>query len=532
MVSKYTLILLLVAFLASCAQVGVISGGDEDLFAPKPITEKVNPPNATTNFQGNSVIIPFDEYFKLNNPVKNIRMIPPHATITAEAKGKSLKLSWDQPLEANTTYAIYMNNAILDLTEGNDSIMQYVFSTGSVLDTLTYSVGVMDAWSNEPIDDCVVALYQPMTNKLVSFADPDHGIAKLKYLRPGEYRMVAFVDENNDLEMQDYEQIAFPEDGKVKVDSNYFDSIPMRMYKPTEVPKITKISERSPCVYEIEFSEYTSPTASMFVNGAEVDFLDFEMKTPTAGIFTYSDSEVNSIEVVVQVNNNISDTNNNYIDTMNYRIKNTGDTNIRIIGEIDAGYNTEKDHSLLYIRTNGWLKKEAGIDPSFIHLENVKDSSIQRVIEHGCYNDEFALAFNGKLLGDYKLILEKGALNSVCAPTSAPIEKVVTFFEESDYGEINVNLSDYSDPVIVQLLQRGEIVRFRELNEEDEKLITFSNLLPGEYSFRVIRDLNENGRWDVGDYSELKQPEQVDFYSKKTKVRANWSIDITLTPTD
>ena len=75
MVRNYIIVLLVGLLAASCAQVGIISGGPQDRFAPKPIAEDVVPLNETTHFTGNSVEIPFDEYFQLVNPTQNIRMV-------------------------------------------------------------------------------------------------------------------------------------------------------------------------------------------------------------------------------------------------------------------------------------------------------------------------------------------------------------------------------------------------------------------------------------------------------------------------
>ena len=57
-------------------------------------------------------------------------------------------------------------------------------------------------------------------------------------------------------------------------------------------------------------------------------------------------------------------------------------------------------------------------------------------------------------------------------------------------------------------------------------------LLPGEYSFRIILDINNNGRWDVGNLKSRTQAEKINAYTKPTKVRANWEIDLELIPLD
>ena len=164
------LVFLLVIILASCAQVGTISGGEIDKSAPKPIGKRVNPLNETVLFSGNSIEMPFDEFIRLNNPSENIVMVPPGVKVNASIKGKTLFLSWEESLQPNTTYAIYLNNAVKDITESNDTLIQYVFSTGTIIDSLMYSTTVVDAWTNQPIKDCVVGLYDLDSNEIVSFS--------------------------------------------------------------------------------------------------------------------------------------------------------------------------------------------------------------------------------------------------------------------------------------------------------------------------------------------------------------------------
>lgn len=117
MVCKYIVIALVGLIVSSCAQIGTINGGEKDIAAPKPIIEKTFPQNETVNFKSNTVTIPFDEYFKLVNPLNNIQIIPPHASLTSSVKRKTLHITWDDTLESNTTYAIYLTNAVKDLTK-------------------------------------------------------------------------------------------------------------------------------------------------------------------------------------------------------------------------------------------------------------------------------------------------------------------------------------------------------------------------------------------------------------------------------
>lgn len=51
------------------------------------------------------------------------------------------------------------------------------------------------------------------------------------------------------------------------------------------------------------------------------------------------------------------------------------------------------------------------------------------------------------------------------------------------------------------------------------------NINPGDYYARVVIDANGNGKWDTGNYSEHRQPEEVYYYPKKLKLKQNWDIE-------
>ncbi|MEY3425980.1 MAG: hypothetical protein RL679_1338, partial [Bacteroidota bacterium] len=95
--------------LLSCAQVGEISGGEKDEIAPIPVAGKTIPGNESINFKGKSVKITFDEYVQLNNPQQTVIFIPNHATPKTTLTKKTVEISWEETLEENTTYVIYLN---------------------------------------------------------------------------------------------------------------------------------------------------------------------------------------------------------------------------------------------------------------------------------------------------------------------------------------------------------------------------------------------------------------------------------------
>ena len=101
--------------LSSCAQVGTITGGEKDVTAPK--IKKRSIPEGAVNFNSNEISLDFDEYFQLVQSQGNIAIVPPDALISSKVNKKRLTLSWSEQLKPATTYRIYLNSAVKDVSE-------------------------------------------------------------------------------------------------------------------------------------------------------------------------------------------------------------------------------------------------------------------------------------------------------------------------------------------------------------------------------------------------------------------------------
>lgn len=521
MAGKYIVILLL-ALLSSCAQVGTITGGPRDETAPKPVEELMEPQNASTNFTGNTFVIPFDEYFQLNNPAQTIRMVPPHVTVTAEMKRKTLYLSWEDSLEANTTYAIYLNGTIKDLNEGNDTTLQLVFSTGSVLDTTSYTVAIVDAFTGDPLSDITVALYDPESNKLKSLARSSNGVAKLNYLTPGAYKILAFEDKNLDLVPQKDERVGFPENGTISIDSNYFDSIPIRTFAPLPKQRYKVKSFIPPATFQLEAASDIrySRLKQASVNGKKATF--FEDLDKGTYFVVSPDTMAGSVaEVSITHFTDSSDV----TDTLSYRFRNKereGPIVLIPMHETDVAPVDTLIYEL-YGPISSW-------QDTLIELMQTEDSLIISSYDIQLNDHQLVLMIDDNVKGKVQVNFKKGAIQTPFGDSKA-FKETLNLKSASDYGVLNVNLAGYSTPVIVEMLKGNKVIKSIPVTNPQEPLkLEFLN--PGAYSFRVIRDANGNGLWDLGDLESLTQPERVDRYSKEVKVRANWEVDVTLNPSD
>ncbi|MCH2223420.1 MAG: Ig-like domain-containing protein [Crocinitomicaceae bacterium] len=502
--------------LFGCAQIGTLSGGEKDTSAPKPIEDKTTPPSASTNFSSNKIKITFDEFFKLNNPNQNVKMVPPHAQVNVEMKGKTLALSWKDTLKSNQTYAIYLNGAIKDLTEGNDSTMQYVFSTGSVLDSLTYTVSVVDAYSNAPMDKILVALFHPETKELISFNKTNNkGLSTLNYLAPGNYELLAFNDLNGDLELQPNEHVGFPNKKVITIhpDSANRATEPLLLFNPEAKPEIRTIKYVPPGSIIIGSTQEIK-NETLYLNGNKVNSSQYiHLNQDSLKLFVSADTSFRA-EIILNsdlVNDTVScrvvkgrkkpvlvkciNSDNTFSPSESIRFE-VGDL-ITMIDTSKVTILNEKDSSLISNEVISWDKNEITLNISWEEFTQIQ-------VEFG---NQAIQTVNGSA---YK--------------TNYPI----TLNPARKYGSIIVALN-YESSIILELYDGTGLVEKLMLDAPNTPL-TISELSPGNYTFRVILDENGNGKWDTGNYERRKQPETIEYYSKPTTVRANWDVEVELIP--
>ncbi|MEW6051010.1 MAG: Ig-like domain-containing protein [Candidatus Zixiibacteriota bacterium] len=194
------------AMLLACAEVQPPPGGEADkagpsLLSSSPANGALNVPRIIT------VTLLFSE--KVQKPAIGT------AVFVSPRPGKEPKVKWhadrvevlfEDSLSANQTYIVSLGSAVMDL-RGNklDSAIALAFSTGETLDSGAIS-GVVYL-DNKPKSGVSVALYPLDTATDSSVIDSLHpaymtatnskGAFSLGYLPKREFRLIAFVDKDN-----------------------------------------------------------------------------------------------------------------------------------------------------------------------------------------------------------------------------------------------------------------------------------------------------------------------------------------------
>ena len=502
-----------------CAQVRPLEGGVKDEHAPKPNMQKASPAQASTNVRPEKIRIPFDEYIKLNNPTKNISVVPELPTKPKyEVKGRDLIITLNaSELLDNTTYSFVFNRAISDMNEGNDTTFTYVFSTGPFIDSLSHSVLLIDAETLSPVSNAMVGLFVPsdtldpytqkprylaQTSKdgqavfdylgqqdFVVFAYDLKGSSKLSPDSPIAFRtdllvldtlrkidtLFMFVPEVNALKGRVLnKRIDFP--GRIGVRANF-------VFSPEDVIIQSDDQRISFLVEETGYSD----SAVFWIRASENTNYDvlipFQDTVLNAKVSTRKMSEKKSVYADNLIKDELA-----ILDTLtlffDFPISNIVPANF----SITQGDETFEAYAL-QVHNHRTLKLVGEFKPDLVYQVSVLPNAIQ-FFDESLYADSIQFSF--KRLGVNK------------------------------YANLELVLEDKPDvPMLVQLISNGKIVSQKSVSANQESLF-FELLPPGEYMVKVVLDLNENGAWDTGSWVSRTQPESVIWFRQTFTLRANW----------
>ena len=122
----------------------------------------------------------------------------------------------------------------------------------------------------------------------------------------------------------------------------------------------------------------------------------------------------------------------------------------------------------------------------------------------------------------YRLTIDSAAVTSVYGLHNEPLSKELKVRGLDQYANVYFKVNVTRD-AFVELLASGEkVVRTVTVKNGNFELL---NVPAGTYYLKLTIDSNGNGKWDTGNYKEHLQPEEVYYYPKKLRLRANWDLD-------
>jgi len=516
----YLLIITCTVFF-NCANRGTPTGGEKDVTPPEIV--KSIPENNSVNFKGKEIKIYFDEYIKLNDIQKQLIVSPPMdpapeiSPLGSASKYITIKIH--DTLQENTTYAFNFGTSIVDNNEGNPyPYYRYVFSTGNHIDSLSINGFVKNSLERTPDDFVSVMLYEAnstFTDSIIYKQKPKYitntldstTTFKLENLKAGKYLMIALKEENQDyIFQQKTDKIAFKKE---------FITVP------------------SDSVYELNlFKEITDFKAirPSLVSGNKIAFgYEGEGEDMKIELLSQTTSDFKSV-ITKEVDK----------DTLNYWYKPSFEADSIMFKVSKANFNETFKVNLRDLKKDTLVVKQiegrslklledfqlqgttpfASIDESKITILDKDSANVAFTSSLDRLHNIYRLSFNKTEQNAYDMQMLPGAFTDFFEDRNDTLNFSVRTKEESDYGEVRVNLQNAVYPVIVQLVdQRGEI-EAEKYAEYDSKPIDFLSLNTGKYFIRVIFDSNKNSKYDPGNFLKKIQPERVSYYPDEIEVRA------------
>ena len=548
-----------IIIISSCAKISPLEGGYKDTLSPVLIYS--NPKNHSINFKEKVFSFEFDEIIDASELSQKL-IISPYLNNTPELKFKknNLLLTFDSSFKENTTYILNFADGVKDITEGNPAKnTKLVFSTGNKIDSSFVSGFVLDPLKNEFIDGALVVLYNKkdslgLFNKkplYFSFSNKD-GSFLIENIKPGEYKMYSFIDENESFVAEAKNEAFGYVPNSLKLDS-FVSNINISLFKENpQKLKLDRKRERG-LVYELTYSKYIKR-----VNVYTKNFINYSLNDNNLLRFYKDSLKKDSTFVVVEAFDSLQE---KTIDSLFVSFGKESKRVSKLSHQLKTSNRNDLDDTLLlnfsfskpinnklfsfsfyvdtifytgpYYSKSIWNKNKTKnktkvyLNQSAISL--FVDSLINKAIADSLVYEKdsiyvFFKNYYKRLKKDRVFfVVPKGSVVSVEKDTLNKIEKNFLFKGKDFYGSVSGSISGLSNNIIIQLVSEDLSRTYK--NKKLNNIFYFNKVEPGKYYIKIIKDNNKNNKWDYGSILKDVGSEEIIYYKEKIEVRSNWTIE-------
>lgn len=498
---KKTLLALL--FFASCASIQTLDGGEKDTTPPE--VTSVLPENNSLNIKNNTVEFNFNEYIKAPK-VNDVLIISPSQKIkpTVEIKNKKLTIKLQDSLLENTTYLIQLNGGVVDNNEGNPlDFYNYVFSTGSYIDSLKYEGYVYSYLNNIPLENYNIQLYKTQKDSIIINKKPDYiarsnesGFFSFSNLPESELMVAVFEDLNKNLLYDKEEDIALLK--RISTLNNTVDTFYTFKNINNEKYKLKLLKINDPGIIKFKVNKPITKNITAEINNTTTNYYLNRYKDT---ITLYYKNFKDSVGI------------NLYIDTLtfDFKISNLNQKNISI--SLDKIKSNNKE---LFINSNQPVNY---IEDS---IEIIYNNQNNNCFKKQISPSQFYISFE-KEVDSVNIIFKTKSIKTAYTTLNKADTLLYTYDNiNNNQLYLKINKQDTIN-YIAELLYNNHLVRFNNFSNKSN--LIFKNINPGTYSLRIIYDFNNNNLWDTGDVFKNQKPEKIKLYHP-IEIRNNWNKEL------
>ncbi len=554
----------------ACAKISSPSGGPRDRQAP--VVVQCIPENGTRNFSGTSFSITFDEYVVLDNINEKFMVSPPmKKKPRVFIKKRSVNVEFEDELADSTTYTFYFQDAIRDLNEGNIiNNYSYVFSTGPVIDSLSVTGNVYNAFNLEAPENTLVLMYRNLNDSAVVKLLPDYisrvgpgGYFRLDNIRPGRYNLFALkdIDNSKNYNLHDEEFAFMNSPIDVTVSNNY-----LPVVKDTSAIKkdIGRTAEPSVLKGEYRLFLFQAERKEHYLTGSSRDLkyrLMYTLSRPP-------DSMKLEFSVPGSDGKGYFTETSRYRDTLNVWLT---DTTLYLQQQLETvlsypftdtlgllGYKTDtipmrfleprvprsvkvkkppykvesnvfsralKPGQKIVINSQTPLRQPDTTRIRIYELDEKSRTSIPFSVVRDSLTTCRYFLLSELLPGkDYLFIADSASFGNIYNENTDSTGVRFSVREADSYNKLILNIQNNEGNLIVQLLTSAEKL-LSQKKFPGNGLVEFPLLDNGVYRVRAVYDLNGDGKWTTGDYDLRRQPEPVSYYQPgEIELKTGWEL--------
>lgn len=580
-VEHFLIISALFVLVGACAKISNPSGGVRD--RTPPVVLETIPEYGTKNFKGKRITILFDEYVTLDNIAEKFMVSPPlKKKPRVYIKGKSVIAEFEEDLRDSTTYTFYFQDAIKDLNEGNIiDDYQFVFSTGSVIDSLSVTGNVYTASNLEVPEKTMVLLFRELADSFVVKHLPDYisrvdqkGYFRINNVKTGIYRLYALKDADNskNYNLPD-EEFAFMESAvEITPEKNFLpvvkDTVPVKKELPRTKDLQTKLENKIQDtivpIGEFPLMLFAAQKTNHYLTSSvrplkyllsytlslPPDTMDFRFTIPEVSEESYfieSNREKDTIRIWLTdsalYSQNLITTIIDYPftdslgipgyreDTIPMRFFPPRPTRGTKVKKTTFAFETNiKGNSLKpgqqIILTAGTPFRPP--DTARIRFYQLADS-VRSDVDYSLIKDS-TVSWRYSLKADleedkkYLFIADSASFGNIYNENSDSVGFNFSVKKPDSYSKLTLGIRNCNGNCIIQLLTNSEKL-VSEASLKTDGNVVFSLIDAGTYRLRVIYDLDGDGKWTTGDFSKGRQPEPVSYYSREIDLKSGWEVE-------
>ena len=528
---KILFTILSLAIISGCAKRGNPTGGPIDSLPP--VLINANPKLNTTNFDSEEIRLTFDEFVKLDKVQDQLIISPPLEKNAYEIKPltgvtKKVFLKFIDSLDINTTYTINFGNSIKDNNEGNTlTFFNYTFSTGETIDSLYVKGNISDAYNIETDEYVSIHLYRidsTLNDSIIYIKQPTYVSNSLdstsyifQNLKEGKYHIIAMKDVDNNYFFDPfYDKIGFI-DSLITLPKDSI--IDFKLFK-----------EETDLIWDKPHFINSEKIGFGYYGKLDLKKIEINSVIPDSIDYTYT-KEVMSDTIYLWLSNNS-------FDSLNFNLIEKDTTKLSTIKFdrkrdtlIDSLNVSAKTVNVIHLKESFKLSSNIPIkkiEDSLISVRDIDSILVPFVSSVNDNLDEIDIKFEVSPSDNYRILILPNAIKDIKGVTNDTLQFNLTSQSLEDYGNIFLDvIRNTQSKFILHLINsNGDIVRQYD-NVDQNTTYNFEYIRPGEYSFRLIEDLNKNNIWDTGNYLQRVKPEPVYYFPSELEVRANWDLNET-----